>query len=103
METFKVAVLEEERKIGYHEVEKKQPKDKQVLIKVDSCAICTLEQRVYLGVMNRYPFAGGHEAAGVVEAVGKKVAGVKPGDKVAVRLLNSCGECYYCRNGHENQ
>ena len=23
--------------------------------------------------------------------------------KVAVRLLNSCGECYYCRNGHENQ
>ena len=46
METFKVAVLEEERKIGYHEVEKKQPKDKQVLIKVDSCAICTLEQRV---------------------------------------------------------
>ena len=60
METFKVAVLEEERKIGYHEVEKKQPKDKQVLIKVDSCAICTLEQRVYLGVMNRYPFAGGH-------------------------------------------
>lgn len=103
METFKVAVLEEERKIVYHEVEKKQPKDKQVLIKVDSCAICTLEQRVYLGVMNRYPFAGGHEAAGVVEAVGKKVAGVKPGDKVAVRLLNSCGECYYCRNGHENQ
>lgn len=103
METFKVAVLEEERKIGYHEVEKKQPQDKQVLIKVDSCAICTLEQRVYLGVMNRYPFAGGHEVAGIVEAVGKKVAGVNPGDKVAVRLLNSCGECYYCRNGHENQ
>ena len=98
-----MAVLEDVKKTVFHEVTKKEPGDKQVLVKVDSCAICTLEQRVYLGVMNRYPFAGGHEAAGIVEAVGKKVTGVKPGDKVAVRLLNSCGECYYCRNGHENQ
>lgn len=103
MSTYKVAVLEDVKKTVFHEVTKKEPGDKQVLVKVDSCAICTLEQRVYLGVMNRYPFAGGHEAAGIVEAVGKKVTGVKPGDKVAVRLLNSCGECYYCRNGHENQ
>ena len=103
METFKVAVLEGEKNIVFHEAQKREPDDKQVLVKVDSCAICTLEQRFYTGVMNRYPFAGGHEASGVVEAVGKKVAGVKPGDKVAIRLLNSCGECYYCRNGHENQ
>lgn len=103
METFKVAVLEGEKKIGFHNVEKKTPTDKQVLVKVHSCAICTLEQRVYLGVMKYYLFAGGHEVSGVVEAIGNKVAGVRPGDKVAVRLLNSCGECYYCRNGHENQ
>ncbi len=103
MSTFKVAVLEDTKKIVFHEAEKKEPGEKQVLVKVDSCAICTLEQRVYNGVMNRYPFAGGHEAAGTVEATGNKVMGVKPGDKVAIRLLNSCGECYYCRNGHENQ
>lgn len=103
MSTFKVAVLEDTKKIVFHEAEKKEPGEKQVLVKVDSCAICTLEQRVYNGVMNRYPFAGGHEAAGTVEAAGNKVMGVKPGDKVAIRLLNSCGECYYCRNGHENQ
>ncbi|MEF2805043.1 MAG: alcohol dehydrogenase catalytic domain-containing protein [Massilistercora timonensis] len=102
MSTFKVAVLEDVKKIAFHDAEKREPGDKQVLVKVDSCAICTLEQRVYTGVMNRYPFAGGHEAAGVVEAVGAKVKGVKEGDKVAIRLLNSCGECYYCRNGHEN-
>ena len=63
MEQFKVAVLEGEHYIKIHEVEKKEPSDKQVLIKIDSCAICTLEQRFYTGVMNRYPFAGGHEAA----------------------------------------
>lgn len=103
MSTYNVAVLEDVRKTAFREVVKREPGDRQVLVKVDSCAVCTLEQRVYMGVMNRYPFAGGHEAAGTVEAVGKKVTGVKPGDKVAVRLLNSCGECYYCRNGHENQ
>lgn len=103
MSTYRVAVMEDVNKIGFHEVEKRVPEAKQVLVKVDSCAICTLEQRVYNGVMKRYPFAGGHEVAGTVEAVGEKVKGVKVGDKVAARLLNSCGECYYCRNGHENQ
>lgn len=103
MNTYKVAVIEDVNKIVFKQVEKKEPQDKQVLVKVDSCAICTLEQRVYSGLMKKYPFAGGHEAAGTVEAIGKKVKGVQVGDKVAVRLLNSCGECYYCRNGHENQ
>ncbi len=103
MATYKVAVMDGVKKIAFQDVEKREPAPKQVLVKVDSCAICTMEQRVYTGVMSKYPFSGGHEAAGVVEAVGSKVMGVKPGDKVAIRLLNSCGECYYCRNGHENQ
>lgn len=103
MDTYKVAVLEDEKKIVIHEAQIKKPEKKQVLIRVASCAICTLEQRVYSGVMKKYPFAGGHEAAGIVEAVGEGVKQIKKGDKVAVRLLNSCGECYYCRNGHENQ
>lgn len=102
MGKFKVALLEDVKKITFHEADMREPGDRQVLVKVDSCAICTLEQRVYNGVMKKYPFAGGHEAAGTVEAAGKKVMGVKAGDKVAIRLLNSCGECYYCRNGHEN-
>lgn len=103
MNTYKVSVLTDKGKIEIRDQEKKQPVKKQVLVKIDSCAICTLEQRFYTGVMNRYPFAGGHEAAGIVEAVGEDVKSVAPGDKVTVRLLTSCGECYYCRNGHENQ
>ena len=103
MDTYKVSVMEDAGEIEFRELEKKQPTGKQVLIKVDSCAICTMEQRVYRGIMKYYPFAGGHEVAGIVEAVGPEEKHIKTGDKVAVRLLTSCGECFYCRNGHENQ
>ena len=103
MSKYKVSVISGVKEITTHELELKQPHGKQVLVKVDSCAICTLEQRVYKGIMQRYPFAGGHESAGIVEAVGEDVKSVKPGDKVAMRMLTSCGECYYCRSGHENQ
>lgn len=100
---YKVSVIEGEKKITIQDCALKLPSEKQVLVKIEACAICTLEQRFYTGVMNRYPFAGGHEAAGIVQEVGEGVKSVKPGDKVAIRLLNSCGECYYCRNGNENQ
>lgn len=101
--TYKVAIISDEKKIEIVEKTLKQPEGSQVLIKVDSCAICTLEQRIFNGVMKRYPFAGGHEAAGTVVAVGNKVNSLKIGDKVAARMLTSCGECYYCKSGHENQ
>lgn len=100
---YKLAIISGEKKIEVVEKTLKQPEGSQVLVKVDSCAICTLEQRMYNGVIKRYPFAGGHEVAGIVAAVGKNVKSLKTGDKVAARLLTSCGECYYCRSGHENQ
>ncbi|QRN85495.1 alcohol dehydrogenase catalytic domain-containing protein [Clostridia bacterium] len=103
MENYKIAVNTGVHEISIEEREIKEPIDHQVLVKVHSCAICTLEQRMYSGVIKRYPFAGGHEAAGTVVAVGDKVKNFKIGDKVAPRMLTSCGECYYCRNGHENK
>lgn len=103
MSSYKVCVLTNEKTYEFREPELKQPTGSQVLVKVGYCAICTLEQRVYRGIMKMYPFAGGHEVAGTVEAVGEGVESVQPGDKVALRMLTNCGECYYCRSGHENQ
>ncbi len=103
MGDYKISVISGVKELRTHSVSKPSPSGRQVLVKVAYCAICTLEQRIYAGVMKRYPFAGGHEISGVVEAVGPEVASVKPGDKVAVRMLNSCGECHYCRSGRENQ
>lgn len=102
-DTYKIAVMAGEKKIGIEERELKQPSCSQVLVKVDCCAICTLEQRMYNGVIKRYPFAGGHEAAGTVSAIGDNVTSLKVGDKVSIRMLNTCGNCYYCKTGQENQ
>lgn len=103
MSNYKVCVLTNEKTYEFKTLELKKPAGSQVLVKVEYCAICTLEQRIYKGIMKMYPFAGGHEVAGTVEAVGETVKSVKPGDKVALRMLTNCGECYYCRSGHENQ
>jgi S-(hydroxymethyl)glutathione dehydrogenase/alcohol dehydrogenase len=43
----------------------------------------------------------GHEAAGVVEAVGPDVTRTRPGDHVVVTLIRSCGGCHYCSGGHD--
>ena len=101
--SYTVKVISNEGETDERVVPLREPRGAQVLVKVDSCAICTLEQRVFSGTMKRYPFAGGHEVAGTVVAVGDDVLAVNVGDNVAVRLLTSCGQCYYCRSGHENQ
>ena len=103
MSKYRVSVLTSEKTIEIRELELNNPAVNQVLLKVEACAICTLEQRIYSGGMKNYPFAGGHEAAGRVAAVGANVKALKPGDLAAVRLLTNCGVCYYCRTGHENQ
>lgn len=39
----------------------------------------------------------GHEGTGVVETVGTAVTGFKPGDRVLISCISSCGKCMYCR------
>jgi S-(hydroxymethyl)glutathione dehydrogenase / alcohol dehydrogenase len=50
-------------------------------------------------VGGRTPLVAGHEAAGVVAAVGPGVASVRPGDRVVVYLRRSCGRCHSCSRG----
>jgi Zn-dependent alcohol dehydrogenase len=45
------------------------------------------------------PAVYGHEAAGVVEAVGPQVTRLQPGDSVVVTLVRSCGQCFFCVRG----
>jgi L-idonate 5-dehydrogenase len=50
----------------------------------------------------REPLVPGHEASGVVEAIGSEVRRVKPGDRVAINPSHPCGHCDYCRAGRGN-
>ncbi|HEX5630362.1 MAG TPA: alcohol dehydrogenase catalytic domain-containing protein [Acidimicrobiia bacterium] len=80
-----------------------QPGPDQVVVDVGACGICTFERRLFAGDKKWYPLAPGHEAAGVVSALGKAVDGlegsVKVGDRVTMDLLTRCGTCGPCRRG----
>ena len=52
--------------------------------------------------MTSYPCVPGHELAGVVTKVGRKVTKVKVGDNVGVGcMVDSCRDCMYCKSGEE--
>ncbi len=101
---MKTAVFTNVREIGLQECETPVPKGNKVLIKVNACAICTWEQRVYTGVNKvEFPFIGGHEIAGEIVAMGEDVNKTewKIGDNVVVGVTLPCRNCYYCKTGNE--
>jgi 2-desacetyl-2-hydroxyethyl bacteriochlorophyllide A dehydrogenase len=80
-----------------------------VLFEVSTCAICTGELKVYewgawaaADTTIALPTVLGHEAAGVVRAVGSEVTGVTVGDRVVVDPIIGCGHCEHCRAGYHN-
>lgn len=105
MDVMKAAVFTDVGKVEIKEIEKPVPQKGEVLVKVKACALCTWEQRIFKGISHvSFPFIGGHEVAGEIEKIGEAVNKErwKIGQKVALRLLTSCGECYYCRIGAHN-
>ncbi len=82
------------------ELEMESPHRREVKVKLAATAICHSDLHFISGDLPfPLPFVPGHESAGFVEEVGEGVTNVKPGDRVVVSLLRSCGECRYCRTG----
>jgi L-iditol 2-dehydrogenase len=75
-----------------------------LLIRVKACAICGSDVKGYSGKTGRRqpPIIMGHEASGVVEAVGANVVGFKPGDRVCFDSTVYCQRCAYCLSGQRN-
>jgi len=72
----------------------------EALVRVQSCGVCHTDLHYREGAINDdFPFLLGHEAAGVVEAVGPDVSDVAPGDFVVLNWRAVCGECRACRRG----
>jgi D-arabinose 1-dehydrogenase-like Zn-dependent alcohol dehydrogenase len=78
------------------------PGQGQVLVKVHACGICHSDSLTVEGYWPgiNYPRVPGHEAAGVVSALGSGVLGWKAGDRVGIGWYGgSCGYCDSCRRG----
>ena len=72
------------------------------LVKVTTSTICgsDIHQKYHGEQMGVLPGTIiGHEFVGIVEEIGESVEGFKPGDRVAVSCVFSCGQCYHCQQG----
>lgn len=74
-----------------------------VLIRVRAAGICRSDVHYRAGTspVGRTPITPGHEIAGIIEAAGKDVDGIQPGERVCVHYLVTCGSCEYCSRGSE--
>src|SRR5712691_5095188 len=86
------------------DVEIDKPLDREVLVRTVASGVCHSDLHFVDGY---YPFPApavlGHEAAGIVEEVGKAVSYVKPGDHVIACTSVFCGYCEECMSGHPNR
>ncbi len=86
------------------DVELDKPQQNEVLVRTVASGVCHSDLHFVDGF---YPYPApavlGHEAAGIVEEVGKGVTYLKPGDHVIACLSVYCGQCESCMSGHPNR
>ena len=101
---MKALVLSEYKHLAVEETPKPQPADDELLIRIRACGICGSDVHGFDGSTGRRipPIVMGHEAAGVIEAVGSGVRSFRIGDRVTFDSTVYCGDCFYCRRGQVN-
>jgi S-(hydroxymethyl)mycothiol dehydrogenase len=72
----------------------------EAVVRIQACGVCHTDLHYREGgITDDFPFLLGHEAAGIVEAVGDGVTEVEPGDFVILNWRAVCGQCRACRKG----
>jgi L-iditol 2-dehydrogenase len=84
------------------EVPEPEPQMKDVVVRIKACGLCATDYKAVKGIRTNvtFPFVPGHEAAGIVAAVGSAVSHVKEGDEVICQPSGYCGFCGHCRAGN---
>ncbi|MEM8919367.1 MAG: Zn-dependent alcohol dehydrogenase [Pseudomonadota bacterium] len=98
---MKAAILREAgQPLTVEQVSIDKPKAREVLIRTAACGLCHSDLHFMNGSYpHPLPAIPGHEAAGIVEAVGDEVRSVKVGDAVITCLSAYCGHCEFCVTG----
>src|SRR5664279_666677 len=86
--------------VGIETVLVPDPGPGEALVQVQACGVCHTDLHYREGGINdNFPFLLGHEAAGIVEAVGPDVTDVAAGDFVILNWRAVCGQCRSCKRG----
>ena len=101
---MKALMLRAHTQLEIVEMEKPCPGEDELLVRIQACGICGSDVHGYDGSTGRRipPIVMGHEAAGIVEAVGPGVRSFRPGDRVTFDSTVYCGKCFYCKRGQIN-
>ncbi|HVT77832.1 MAG TPA: zinc-binding dehydrogenase [Acidimicrobiales bacterium] len=103
MAMTRAAVLEGPRRLNTRMFRLPEIGENDGLLRVEACGLCGTDHEQYTGHLPAgFAFIPGHEAVGVIEALGERAAqrwGVSVGDRVAVEVFLSCRECASCRAG----
>ena len=77
-----------------------EPRGREVLVRTAAVGVCHSDRHFFQGtITGPHPTIHGHEASGVVVALGDQVVGLSVGDNVVVSLSVSCGSCTFCWTG----
>lgn len=77
----------------------------EILVHVAACGVCHTDLHYIehgVSTFKKPPIVLGHEASGVVAECGPGVAQFKPGERVLIPAVLTCGHCAFCRSGREN-
>jgi L-iditol 2-dehydrogenase len=101
---MKALLLSEYSKLEVADLPRPEAGPGEVLVQVAACGICGSDVHGYDGSSGRRipPLVMGHEAAGVVAAVGADVSRFTVGDRVTFDSTVYCGECDFCKTGDIN-
>ncbi len=101
---MKALLLKEYKLLEIVEMPDPKPGTEELVVRVKACGICGSDVHGYDGHTGRRtpPLVMGHEASGIVEAVGSGVARFRPGDRVTFDSTVYCGKCWYCLRGDVN-
>ncbi|GAY17256.1 MULTISPECIES: NDMA-dependent alcohol dehydrogenase [Mycobacteriaceae] len=103
MKTKAAVLWGQNEKWQVEQIDLDPPGEGEVLVKLAASGLCHSDEHLVTGDLPfPYPLVGGHEGAGVVEAVGPNVADIAEGDHVVMMFLPACGRCSYCARGIGN-
>src|SRR5690242_13236976 len=97
-----VVFRQPETSIEFADVDLASPQPGEVRVKIAAAGVCHSDLHVKRGEWDApAPLVMGHEGSGVVVELGAGVTSLAVGDHVVLSWVPPCGECRYCRSGHE--